>query len=199
MFPFQLLFALAVLSPEAVVEQARKDGATGIRVQRIQLDDDPPLEAVIQFILPGQGVMGRVLDPDGSGWREAGKFNSWWRFEPADAEKLFEFREIVTPGVNDLIVRHRSGGTEESSANLEIYRLRKGVLVNVLSLKEQQTAMEHPNNDVFETTAQLTYKPSRIDVLSIRNPGNKRTCAIYTWNEARFRFEESSTQDNCGP
>ena len=199
MFPFQLLFALAVLSPEAVVEQARRDGATDVRVQRIQLDDDPPLEAVIQFILPGQGVMGRVLDPDGTGWREAGKFNSWWRFEPADAYRLFEFRETVAAGINDVIVRHRSGGTEESSTNLDIYRLRKGVLVNVLSLKEQQTAMEHPNNDVYENAAQITYKSGRIDVLLIRNPGNKRTCATYTWSEVRFRFEESSTDNNCRP
>jgi hypothetical protein len=199
MYPFQFLFALALLSPEALVEQARKDGAKDVRVHRIQLDEDPQLEVVIQFIIPGQGVVGRVLDLVDSEWREVAKFGSWWRFEEADAERFLEFRETVAHDVKDIIVRYRGGGTEVSGTTLEVHRLRKGVLVNVLSVKEQETAMEHPSGDVFETSARTTFAPGRIDTLTTRNPGNKKTCVTYTWNEARFRFEESSTQNNCRP
>ena len=199
MYPFQFLFALALLSPEAVVEQARKDGAKDVRVNRIQLDEDPQLEVVIQFIIPAQGVMGRVLDQDGGQWREVGRFGSWWRFEDADAEKFLEFRETVVSGIKDVVVRYRGGGTEVSGTTLEVHRLRKGVLVNVLSVKEQETAMEHPSGDVFEISAQLTFAPGRIDTVTTRNPGNKKTCVTYTWNESRFRFEESSAQNDCRP
>lgn len=199
MYPFQFLFALALLSPEALVEQARKDGATDIRIHRIQLDEDPQLEVVIQFIIPGREVVGRVLDQHGDGWRQAGEFNSWWNFEPADAKRFLEFRETVASGINDIVVRTRGGGTEVSGTELSVYRLRKGVLVNVFSVKEQETSMEHPSGKVFETTARLTFTSGRIEIITTRDPGNKKTCATYLWNEARFRFEESSTQDNCRP
>jgi hypothetical protein len=199
MYPFQFLFALALLSPEALVEQARKDGAKDIRIQRVQLDEDPQLEAVIQFIIPGQGVFGRVLNQDGGTWREVGKFNSWWDFEPADADRFLEFRETVAAGISDLIVRTRGGGTEVSGTELTIHRLRKGVLTSVFSLREQETSMEHPSGKVGEVAARLAFTPGRIDITTTLNPGNKKTCATYVWNEAGFRFEESSAQNNCRP
>src|SRR5437868_1028861 len=119
MYPFQFLLALALLSPEALVEQVRKDGAKDVRIHRVQLDEDPELEVVVQFIIPGQGVIGRVLDQNGGAWREVGKFGSWWRFEPTDAEKFLEFRETVTAGIKDIVVRYRGGGTEVSGTTLE--------------------------------------------------------------------------------
>ena len=111
---FQILFALALVSPETILEAARRAGAINIRVHRVQLDADSAIEVVLQFIIPGQGVVGRVLDPDGGRWRVIGEFNSWWRFKEADAKRFFEFRETVRPRVMDLIVRSRGGGTEIS-------------------------------------------------------------------------------------
>lgn len=196
MLAFQILFALALVSPEAVLEAARKDGANDIRIYRVQLDTDSALEVVLQFIIPSQGVIGRVLDQDGGGWQVVGKFNSWWRFEAADAESFLEFRETVTPGVKDVIVRHRGGGTEISGTTLDIYRLRNGVLELVLSVMEQETAMEHPSGDVFETNAQIAYMPGRIKTVALRRPGNRKTCISYVWSAARFRFEDDPSTDN---
>ena len=189
---FAFLFAFALLSPETLIEQLRRDGAQDLRVHRVQLDADPSLEVVLQCIIPGQGVIGRVLDHDNGVWRMIGKFNSWWRFEPADAGRFLEFRETVATGVKDIIVRYRGGGTEVSGTTVEIHRLRDGNLVNVLSVNEETTAMEHPSGNVFVTSAEITYALGRITTVTMRRPGNRRTCASYAWNEARFHFEEEN-------
>ena len=56
-FPF--LFAFALLSPETLIEQLRRDGAQDLGVQ---WDADPSLEVVLQCIIPGQCVIGRGQD-----------------------------------------------------------------------------------------------------------------------------------------
>lgn len=187
--PFQILLALALASPEALVEQLRQNGATAIHLDRIQLDGDAPLEAVVRYVQGETGAHAVVLDEQSGMWREAAHFNSWWNFTPADAERLIEFRATVDPKVTDLIVRTRSGGTEDSRTTLEIFRLRSGAMVNVLSLKEQETAMEHPSGDVFTTSTTLEFGPGRLMANSTRNPGNQRTATLYVWDEKRFRFE----------
>jgi hypothetical protein len=190
---FQFLFAVVLLNPEARVEQLRRQGATAIRLQRIQLDSDEQLEAVVQYELADSGVHAIVLDSRGSEWREVGKFNSWWNFTKPDAERFLEFRETVQKGVQDILVRTRTGGTEESRTALELHRLKEGVLVNVLTVTESSTAMEHPSGDVFTTITTLSYAPGRITAKSIRNPGNRQTCVTYLWSASLFRFEADAS------
>lgn len=181
-----------------MVDQLRQRGADGIQVHRAQLDADAPLEAVIQYQLPDSGVHAIVLDSHGSEWREAGKFNSWWNYIKTDSERFLEFRETAEKGVKDLIVRTRGGGTEEARTTLEIYRLRDGAMVNVLTVTESLSAMEHPSGDVFTTTARFTYAIGRVTVRATRNPGNRQTCKSSVWNAARFRFDEESKPSTCG-
>ena len=192
---FQFLFAVILSSPEGLADHLRQRGANGIQVHRAQLDGDAPLEVVIQYELPDSGVHAIVLDSHGSEWREAGKFNSWWNFTPADSGNFLEFRETVETGVKDLIVRTRGGGTEESGTTLEIFRFRDGAMVNVLTLTESLSAMEHPSGDVLTTTAEFTYGPGRVTAKLTTNPGNRQTCRSYIWNAVRFRFDEDSP---CG-
>ena len=182
------LLAVAVVSPEAFVEQLRRDGAVGVRVERVQLDSDAELEAVVRFEREGAGAFAVVLDSGGDGWREAGRFNTWWNFVKADGERLVELRETVEVGISDLIVRTRSGGTEDSRTVLEVWRMRQGRMAPVLTLTEQETAMEHPSGDVFSTAARVTFALGRVTVESVRQPGEKRTRAAYVWDAARFRF-----------
>ncbi|HEU0120455.1 MAG TPA: hypothetical protein VFQ91_08020 [Bryobacteraceae bacterium] len=187
---FQLVFAVALASPEAVAAQVRAEGATDVRVQLVQLDADDAMEAVVQYILPGSGVHAQVLDSRANGWQVAGKFNTWWNFVPEDADRFIELRETVRLGTQDVVVRTRGGGTEDSRTVLEIWRMRDGVMVNVLTLKEQETAMEHPSGDVFTTVARVEFEPGRVTVRSLKNPGEKRSCVSYFWDEAGFRFGE---------
>lgn len=180
---------LAVLgSPEAFVEQMRRDGAVGVRLERVQLDSDLELEALVRFEREGAGAFAVVLDSRGGEWREAGRFNTWWNFVKADGERLVELRETVDVGVQDLVVRTRSGGTEDSRTVLEIWRMREGRMAPVLTLTEQETAMEHPSGDVFTTAARVTFALGRVTVETVRQPGEKRTRAAYVWDAARFRF-----------
>lgn len=172
------------------MEQLRQQGASHIRIHRVQMDADEPLEAVIQYELADSGVHAVVLDSTGSGWREAGKFNSWWNFTKPDADRFLEFRETVLKGVFDLLVRSRSGGTEESRTTIEIHRLKDGAMVNVLTVIESLSAMEHPSGDVFTTVATLSYAPGRVTVKSTRNPGNRQVCQTLVWSAALFRFQE---------
>lgn len=188
---FQFLFALALASPEALADQLRSQGATALQLHRLQLDADTPLEAVIQYELPGKGVHAIVLDQRGAEWREAGRFNSWWNFTKTDADRFLEFRETVEGGVKDILIRTRSGGTEDARTTLEITRLKDGAVVTVLSIKEHETAMEHPSGDVFTTEAKLSFAPGAITVHSTRHPGSVLTCQLHRWNAAAFRFDET--------
>lgn len=182
------LLAAVLVSPGAFVEQLRKDGAAGVRLERVQLDGDPELEAVVRFEREGAGAFAVVLDSGGGGWREAGRFNTWWNFVKADGERLVELRETVETGVKDLIVRTRNGGTEDSRTVLEVWRMREGRMVAVLSVTERETAMEHPSGDVYSTAARVAFALGRVTVEAVRQPGDKRTRAAYVWDAARFRF-----------
>ncbi|MBI2689234.1 MAG: hypothetical protein HYX27_23265 [Acidobacteria bacterium] len=192
MHALPLLCFLASASPDALVEQLRQQGAVSVKVHRVQLDRDAPLEAVVQYELPGSGVHAQVLDEANGTWRVAGKFNSWWNYVPGDAERFVEFRETVEAGVQDLLVRIRGGGTEDSRTLLEIYRLREGALVSVLSIKEQETAMEHPSGDVYATNARVQFAKGRVTVNYVKKPGGATRCVMYVWKPVQFRFDEES-------
>jgi len=190
MSAFHILLALALASPEQLAEQLRLQGATGIRVQLAQLDEDPAMEALVQYELPGSGVHAKILDLGKSGWQTAGSFNTWWEFKPEDAERFIEFRETVRLGVQDVVVRTRSGGTEASQTTVEVFRMKDGALAGVLRMKEREVAMEHPSGDVFTTEAKITIEPGKVTVRSIRHPGGIESCRLHTWDAERFTFLE---------
>lgn len=186
----QLLLALAPLDPDAFARDLAKTGAANVRVRRVQLDRDAPLEAIVQWEMPDTGAHAAVLDPAGPAWRELARFNTWWSYLPADGERLIETRPLVDPAVQDLLVRVKSGETEHVRHTLTAYRLREGKLLPVLEIKESETAMEHPSGDVFTTTAAVTFAPGRVTVRTKREPGGRTGCALHVWNEDRFRFDE---------
>jgi hypothetical protein len=66
--------------------------------------------------------------------------------------------------------------------------MREGRMAPVLTVTEQETAMEHPSGDVFTTVARVTFALGRVTVETVRQPGEKRTRATYVWDAARFRF-----------
>lgn len=187
---FQFLFALALSGPEAHAKTLQNQGATALHIHRVQLDADPSIEAVIQYELPAKGVHAVVLDQRRGEWRVAGRFNSWWNFTKADATRFLEFRETVDPGVKDILIRTRSGGTEDARTTLEIARLKDGAMVIVLAISEHETAMEHPSGDVYSTEARIEHAPGLVTVRSTKRPGNALTCQLYRWNSAAFRFQE---------
>ncbi len=192
MWTVALLLAMGGLDPENLARQVRMAGATGVRVERVQLDGDAPLEALVRYEMADSGAHAVVLDPVGDGWREAGRVNTWWNYVAEDGARLIELRAVVEASVMDLVVRVRSGETEHARTTLSIYRMRDGRLVNVLDVKEHETAMEHPSGHVFTTRAEIAYAPGRVTVRSKREPGGRLECAAYQWDSARFRFEEEA-------
>ena len=178
------------LDPEGLARQVRMAGATGVRVERVQLDGDTALEALVRYEMADSGAHVVVLDPAGDGWREAGRVNTWWNYVAEDGVRFIELRAVVETSVMDLVVRVRSGETEHARTTVSIYRVRDGRLVNVLDVKEHEIAMEHPSGDVFTTRAEIAYAPGRVTVRSRREPGGRAECTVYQWDAARFRFEE---------
>lgn len=185
------LVALALASPEALQEQLRRDGAVGVRIERVQLDGDAEPEAIVRFDREGSGAFAVVLDFVGGEWREAGKFNTWWNYAKTDGDRLVELLETVEPGVKDLLIRTRNGGTEESRTVVEVWRMRKGQMVPVFTVTEQETAMEHPSGDVYSTVARVSFSLGKVTVESVRQPGDRRTRKQYLWDAARFQFTEA--------
>lgn len=188
MLVFQLLFAVAIVNPETLADQVRRQGGTDVRIERVQMDGDAPLEAIVRYELPDSGVHAVVLDATGGEWQTAGHFNSWWEYTKADGEGFLEFRETVAAGIFDVIVRTRSGGTEESRTALEIWRMRGGRLESVLELTEQESAMSHPSGEVSVTVRKLSFIPGRIMVRAVKAPGDHTSCEAFGWSESSFRF-----------
>lgn len=187
---FQFLMAVAVFgSPEAFVGTLQ--GAAEVRVHRVQLDGDAELEAVVQYEVAGSGVYAVVLDQRGGEWREVARFNSWWNYERGDYGTFLEFRAVAEAGVQDVIVRVRSGGTEAARRVMEVFRLREGTMRSVLSVVEEETAMEHPSGDVFATAARVRFAGvGRVEVRSVRNPGGLVRCRVFVWDGEGFGFKE---------
>lgn len=186
------LLLLAAPTPEALVSQLKASGATAVTLEYTQLDADPDPEAVIRYTKSDTGAHALILDLQSNTWREIAHFNTWWNFTPADASTLLTLQPTVDPAINDLIVRTRSGGTEDSRTSLEIHRLRTGYTTNVLAITEQETAMEHPSGDVYTITTIIEVNPGKITVQATRNPGNRQTTNLYTWNPTNFRFEPTA-------
>jgi hypothetical protein len=187
LFHFALL--LAVSSPDALLQQLRSQGAADISLSHARLASGPAEHAILRYTDPKTGAHALILAPSPSGWREAAHFNTWWSFEPRDAARLLELRSLIDPAVTDLIVRTRSGGTETALTQLDFFRLRDGSAVNVLSLKEYESAMEHPSGDVTTTVAAVEYPaPGRILVRTAKDPGPHRSCTLYVWDAPAFRF-----------
>jgi hypothetical protein len=185
---FHFVLLLAATTPEALVQQLRVQGATEVSVTYARLASGSADHAIVRYIHPQSGAHALILAPSESGWREAAHFNTWWSFEPRDAALLLELRPLVDPAVTDLIVRTRSGGTETALTQLDFYRLRDGAAVNVLSLKEYESAMEHPSGDVTTTVAAVEFPaPGRILVRTAMDSG-ARTCTLYVWDAPAFRF-----------
>lgn len=199
MNPFQFLLLLNLTSPDALVEQLRRQGAREIGIERVQMDSDPEFEALVRYEKPGEGIHAVILDAGREGWMRAGGFNAWWSLTEDDRKRFVELRPAVEAPIQDVFVRTRSGGTEEERITLEIYRLREGKLVNVLSIVEYLSAMEHPSGDVFNTTVTLHSRPGRIVSESVRRPGGRRVCTVYRWEPNSFRFQPATGElpDPC--
>lgn len=185
-----ILLALAAGDPESLAESLRRAGAGAVRIERVQLDLDAELEAIVRWERNDTGAHAAVLDHVGNEWREAGRVNTWWSYVAADGQRLIETRPTVDAGQMDLLVRVKSGETEHVRQTLTVFRLRAGRLVNVLEVPEFETAMEHPSGEVFTTTTTLTFGPGQITVRSRRTPGGRTGCALYVWNEEQYRFDE---------
>jgi len=84
-----------------------------------------------------------------------------------------------------------------AEATVRIFGLRNKVLEKVLSINEQEAAMEQPSGNICEQSAQIISSRGRITTITTRSPWKRRTCAVYTWNESRFRFEQDPAASRC--
>jgi hypothetical protein len=200
--PGFLLAALIGVDPVTLVQwlragDARAAKAVGVerardvRLAFIQLDDDAAEEAVLQFD-DGRGVAAVVLDARGAGWEIAGKFNDWWNYKPAHADRFIELRETVDGGVKDLLVRTHGGGTEEETIDVELFRMRAGKLIPVWKANEYSYKMEHPSGKAATSVSVVAFpEPGRAVVRT------GTVCRAFVWSRESFRFEEAAGGGGC--
>jgi hypothetical protein len=179
-----------------------------VRLYFENLDEDPELESVLALEKGGVAIA-FVFDWKGGAWWEIGRFTDGWR-NIGDLDRLVTFRDIVTLGRSELIIRDSGRGTGLSDARLSIYRLRRGELRLVFQTREraryQVVGLGSPA--VTMEQAWLSYpetKPGESPVIvvdraavNLRAPSERNaerllrrakiTCGVYRWEERREEF-----------
>jgi hypothetical protein len=175
------------------------------RLYALNLDSDPDLEYVLEAKVAFAATIAWVFKKGPEGWWMVGEFLYSWHWDANQAERFIEFREIVTYGRKEIIVRDTGGGTGFAETRLAIYRMNNGFLYRVF-----ETTEDGFSNVVGTGTAEYEHRdieypdPDGADghtflIVRLRKhledgPDHKkpeiRACSPFSWDAVFFRFAE---------
>ena len=78
-----------------------------------------------------------MFDEDEHGWWIVGDFSYWYLWEPAQAERFLELREIISYRSKEIVVRETSGGSNAWEIGLSIYRMHGRFLYRIFNTDEE--------------------------------------------------------------
>jgi hypothetical protein len=168
------------------------------RLYALNLDSDPDLEYVLEAKVAFAATIAWVFKKGPEGWWMVGTFNYSWHWDPNQAERFIEFREIVTYGRKEIIVRDTGGGTGLAETRLAIYRMNNGFLYRVFETTEDRfsnvigtgmTEYEHRDIEYLEAGLIVRLRKHLEDGPDHKKP-EIRTCSAFTWDAVSFRFAE---------
>lgn len=176
------------------------------------LTDDGRTGAVVEYTLDRSSSVAAVLLKSGSRWSLIGRFFYWWHWNPEEARHLLELREIVTPGVKDIVVREIGGGTGIAEESTSIFRVRQGALARVFqTVTNSETAMFGAGSErsrsvrtsldfiarTQETPAAISALTSVAETSATTSEVIQRKCVVMQWDEASFRFIEGVAEESA--
>jgi len=165
------------------------------RLYAINLDADPDLEYVLEAKVAFAATIAWVFKKGPEGWWMVGEFNYSWHWDPNQAERFIEFREIVQYGRKEIIVRDTGGGTGLAQTRLAIYRMNNGFLYRVFETTEDSVSYIVGTGVTEYEHRDIEYPdPGGADgrtflIVRLKRQGI-RTCSAFNWDALSFRFSE---------
>jgi hypothetical protein len=136
---FRRLFVLPGLATAYYDYERDKDfpeRAEGLELRRVNLDDSPDEEAVINFVRV-ESPVAVVLKRGGCGWKAVAAVSSWLRFEEYPYADWMELPEAIRPGQHVLLVRDSTGDATRYTRRARVLRLVGGQLEQVAEVDEE--------------------------------------------------------------
>lgn len=158
-----------------------------IALHAVNLDADPGTERILTL-----ENAAAVLKQEGDSWWLVGSFSCCGPSGHA-AEPFAEWKELVWPGTQDLII-HAGGsqGTGVGQTNYQVYRLLRGHMYLVFEIDENT----YNWRETIDTKV-LPVSPGKL--ATRRTRGKATTCANWTWNPMKFRFEQTTPRPASCP
>jgi hypothetical protein len=102
----------------------------------VNLDDHTNAEAVLTFVRY-ENPVALILTKDDCGWRLAGAFGAWLRFEDYPYQDWLEMPETVKPGVHEILLRESTGDATRYVRRARLLKLTDGALTQVAEFTEE--------------------------------------------------------------
>jgi hypothetical protein len=174
---------------------------TEIKLLYAPLGKGPELQAVVAFSLADRSYeYAAVAAPGPRGWTRIGSFNCWCKYENGGLSDFVE----VSPR-SELVLRASAGGTGIYAKEENHFRIRDGLLRNVISFEIHSWSClmgddlctrerrEFSGNQLVETHEKFNGSD-----FGFTNPLSITvTCTPYQWNEEAFLYKRTGPPKKC--
>ena len=135
------------------------------RLEYVQLDDTPPMEAVLTFVRL-EHPMALIFSKDSCGWKPVGALSSWLRFEDYPYDNWLTLPTTIKPGIHELLVRDSNGDATFYFRKARLLRLDRGHLSQIAEFDEEilepvEGYADRDWNDVKQKeSSNITFSPA---------------------------------------
>lgn len=161
-----------------------------VRLQFVQLDGDAEMEGFLTFANDawGDDFPGLVLDRRGERWMAHSLGHR--DISPRDGSSV-RVERMIEMGRSEVRVRQKFRGSDSGGEAERVFRLEGGRLYSIFWVLLEHGVAGFGKPDRSERTT-LEVRPGVIVARTVRDPGNRRTCAIFVWAPAELRYAPSS-------
>jgi hypothetical protein len=179
-----------------------------VRLYAVNLDSDPDLEYVLTAHVWPDATIALVFDKTDRGWGVVGEFRYSWHWSANEAERFISFREIVSHGRKEIIVRERGGGTGVAETRLSIYRMHDGLLYRAFQTIEdsfhwivgtgtseyEHRDVEYPEAGGASPVFLIVRSQKRTETEPPSRSVRKTvSCSVFRWNASSVVFEKDQS------
>jgi len=133
------------------------------RFDRVNLDDDPEMEAVLTLQVGRDRTQILIFKKSEGQWWRIGDFLLWYMWTANAAERILELRNIVDFDHKDIVIRLTAGGSDiQKEIELTMYRLYRGRLYRTFETTEEFALRRFPEaGEMIEDERNDIYYPEQ--------------------------------------
>ena len=191
------------------------------RFYRVNLDDDPEMEAILTLKTGSDRARIVILKKSGGQWWQVGRFYLTDIWTASDAQLMLEIRNIVDFDSKEILIREKGKGSDiQKEIELAVYRLYAGRLYRTFQITEEFAlrryseagvdTIEDERNEIFYPEpvqgqgAYLVVNRSEQNIPwsdwgVIDRPRNVVGCIPYRWDPIKYLFvaDRSASSKFC--